>query len=114
MRNIDGKFSTDGTKIFNTVSGEEIPADEPLFLLRGRDALAVKAIKAYLIAAIVEDCNDLHVAGIEQVKKKFKHFAEANPERMKEPGVTRHIKLDDDVTRESVREYQRKQNGEGK
>ena len=47
MQRIDGKFSTDGLRIFNTVSGEEIPKDEPLFLLRARDHYALVAIDAY-------------------------------------------------------------------
>lgn len=92
-RKIDGKFSTDGVRIFNTVSGEVIPDDEPLFLLRGRDDYALVAIHAYQ-AATEDVCNELHKAGIQQVREKFCQFAAEHPERMKQPGVTRHLKLE--------------------
>src|SRR5664279_1923239 len=36
-RRLDGKFSHDGTQVFNTVSGVAIPEDEPIFILRARD-----------------------------------------------------------------------------
>lgn len=93
MRKVDGKFSTDGTKIFNTVSGEEIPEDEPLFVLRGRDWYALVAIDAYQ-AAIDGECSDLHKAGAQQVREKFCRFQAEHPERMKQPGITRHLKLE--------------------
>src|ERR1035438_7968460 len=92
-RKIDGKFSTDGELIFNTVSGETIPDDEPLFLLRARDWYALAAINAYQNATY-EDCNDLHKAGIQQVREKFCQFQAAHPERMKQPGITKHLKLE--------------------
>jgi hypothetical protein len=93
MRTIDGKFSTDGIAIFNTVSGEKIPEDEPLFLLRARDGFALSAINAYQ-AACEDACNDLHLAGIQQVREKFCRFEAEHPERMKQPGITKHLKLE--------------------
>jgi hypothetical protein len=92
-RNIDGKFSTDGGRIFNTVSGEQIPDDEPLFLLRGRDHFALVAINAYQ-AACESECNELHLAGVQQTREKFCQFAAEHPERMKQPGITKHLKLE--------------------
>jgi hypothetical protein len=92
-RKIDGKFSTDGMKIFNTVSGEAIPDDEPLFLLRARDAYAIVAINAYQTATD-DVCNELHRAGVQQVREKFCQFAVYHPERMKQPGITKHLKLE--------------------
>lgn len=95
MRNIDGKFSTDGSRIFNTVSGEEIPEDEPLFLLRARDVLAMPTICYYMELA-GKSTNDLHQAGVRQVIRDFGEFSISNPDRMKEPGKTRHLKLKED------------------
>jgi hypothetical protein len=92
-RKIDGKFSTDGVRIFNTVSGEAIPDDEPLFLLRARDVYALAAIDAYQ-EATQGKTNELHQAGIQQVREKFCQFAAYRSERMKEPGVTRDLKLE--------------------
>lgn len=93
MKRVDGKFSTDGTGLFNTVSGERIPDDEPLFILRARDHHALAAIHAYQ-EACESECNDLHMSGIQQVREKFCQFAANHPERMKQPGVTRHLRLD--------------------
>src|SRR4051812_5709207 len=94
MRKVDGKFSTDGSKIFNTVSGEEIPENEPCFLLRARDTRSLAVLLAYRRECISEGCNKLHIAGIDQVIGKFEAFALSHPERMKQPGITRHLKLD--------------------
>jgi hypothetical protein len=101
MRSIDGKFSTDGAKIFNTVSGEEIPQDEPLFLLRARDMLAIPLLRAYNSLAVRAGCNSLHFAGCLQLLRKFTAFAALKPERMKMPGSTMHLKLEDDQITES-------------
>jgi len=98
-RSIDGKFEArfiDGKVVLaNKVSGEEIPEDEPLFLLRGRDALALDVLRQYDLVARDNGCNDLHLAGIQQVIRKFAAFKVEHPERMKQPGVTRHLKLEE-------------------
>lgn len=93
QRPIDGKFGIRGTAIVNLVSGEEIPQDEPLFLLRARDHHAIATLSKYLDFARF-DCNDLHLAGIQQVLERFKAFQREHPERMKQPGKTRHLKLE--------------------
>lgn len=47
MRQIDRKFHiTEGGEIADS-DGEVIPADEPLFLLRARDALAIALLRKY-------------------------------------------------------------------
>ncbi len=108
-KTIDGKFTIgdkyiggkdglamEGFEIINKASGEAIPPDEPLFLLRGRDALAVMTLLAYKRNAISAKCNDLHIAGCNQVIQYFQDFAALHPERMKQPGITRHLKLEAD------------------
>jgi|ERR1017187_9350667 hypothetical protein len=101
MRNtIDGKF-TIGEKyatefeIINIVSGESIPEDEPLFLLRGRDGLALGRLEQYRAACVEAGCNELHIAGVNQVLSKFRKFREEHPERMKQPGITKHLRLEE-------------------
>ncbi len=48
-RHTDSKFCGEyGCKDFQKSSGEVVPNDEPLFLLRGRDILAVRLLIAYL------------------------------------------------------------------
>lgn len=97
-RNIDGKFSmkygVSGGQIINTVSGEAIPEDEPLFLLRARDHNAYDALLHYLSLCKADGCNDLHLAGIRQNVEKFIEFRQAHPERMKQPGITKHLQLE--------------------
>jgi hypothetical protein len=98
QRKIDGKFSAkyeiSGGQIVNTVSGEVIPEDEPLFLLRGRDHNAYDAVLNYLQLCIKDGCNDLHLAGIRQTVEKFIQFRQEHHERMKQPGITKHLELE--------------------
>jgi hypothetical protein len=98
-RAIDGKFGIRDEQIINLVSGEAVPEDEPLFLLRARDRHAYDTLMHYLHLC-EGDCNDLHLEGIKQRIRKFTDFASAHPERMKQPGVTRHLKLDEGQARE--------------
>jgi hypothetical protein len=93
MRNIDGKFSTDGTRIFNTVSGADIPEDEPLFLLRARDVNAVAAMTAYLAHCRESQCKPDHIAGIQHAIVRFINFQVLNPSLVKQPGITGDFKL---------------------
>lgn len=93
LRKIDNKFGTDGRRIFNLISQEEIPEDEPLFLLRARDSNATGGLRGYQVACEDSRCNELHLAGIQKVIKQFREFRDAHPDRMKEPGITRHLKL---------------------
>jgi hypothetical protein len=97
-RLIDGKFGIFSGKIVNLVSGEVIPEDEPLFLFRGRDPFAMRALVLYLAECGAGGCNDLHQAGITQALQKFGTFAREHSERMKQPGVTRHLKLTEPVS----------------
>jgi hypothetical protein len=92
---IDGKFSVRNGQIVNRVSNEPIPEDEPLFLLRGRDHNAYDAILNYLQLCLDNGCNDLHLAGIRQTVQTFIEFRHSHPERMKQPGITKHLKLED-------------------
>lgn len=101
MRKLDNKFNLDvrgypGTGIqiviVNAVSGQEIPEDEPLFLLRARDHHAYGALMHYL-ALCAEDCNELHVEGIKQQIREFIDFATNYPNRMKQPGVSKDLRL---------------------
>src|SRR5262245_9192874 len=67
---LGGKFGVrfDGHSIalVNLVSGEVIPDDEPLFLLRGRDLHGYDTLMHYLALCRDEGCNELHLAGIKQ------------------------------------------------
>jgi hypothetical protein len=73
------------------LKGEPIPDDEPLFLLRGRDELAVSLLSEYLTLAKITDCTEYHIDGVKQIIERFMEFAAKHPERMKQPGITRGL-----------------------
>ena len=89
MRKIDGKFHIDGDQIIKTSNGEAIPLEEPVILIRARDHLALSTLLHYRELSIKDGCNDFHMAGLDEVLRAFKDFAQKYPERMKQPGVTR-------------------------
>lgn len=89
MRAIDGKFAIDGDEIVKISNGDKIPHDEPVIVLRARDHISLYALRAYRAMCIVDKCNDYQMNGIDEVIAKFEEFKKKNPERMKQPGITR-------------------------
>lgn len=75
------KYTVNGHAIVNRASGEEIPADEPVFIFRARDAKALAALYPY--HAVIND--DEHTAAVWARIMDFRTFALTKPERMKEP-----------------------------
>jgi len=88
MRKIDEKFSTTGD-IVKLSNGEIVPEDEPLFLIRARDRLAVAALEAYRVLSQEDGCIDYHFEHLDKDIEAFKRFREEHPERMKQPSITR-------------------------
>lgn len=68
-------------RICNRATGKPIPDDEPIFILRAKDALASAALAAYL--AEITDIE--HAAAVQARIDAFDAFAAANPDRMKYP-----------------------------
>lgn len=89
MRRVNQMFHIEGERLVKTSNGQPVPEDEPLFIIRGRDAIAVAALFAYRDLALDNGCNDYLLGGVDQVITDFVAFAQAHPERMKQPGVTR-------------------------
>lgn len=89
MRKLDEKFHVDGDKIVKTSNGEAIPDDEPVFLIRARDRLAIRALYAYQALSANDHCNDYHFEHLNKDIKAFEQFAKDHPERMKQPSITR-------------------------
>lgn len=89
VRNIDGKFATTNTgQIIKVASGEIIPENEPLILMRARDRLALPALIHYRILSANDGCKDYHFAKLDAVIQAFKDFAQQQPQMMKQPSVT--------------------------
>lgn len=75
------KYDVANGRLFNRVSGESIPDDEPVFILRARDVHAVATIGWY-----AGHCkNQEHVEIVKQRWLDFQQFRDEHPERMKEP-----------------------------
>jgi len=98
LRQIDNKFSieTDSlemvkTRIIKSGTGEAIPDDEPLFLLRARDKLAIPLLLMYKILCEQDNCTMYQMDMLEQSINKFALFKKYFPERMKQPGITRGL-----------------------
>lgn len=91
MREIDSKFSVDGDRIVKTSNGEVLPEDEPLFLLRARDHLALPLLLMYELLSQVDGCNDYHMGKLSETIGNFRSFAEKQPGRMKQPSITRGL-----------------------
>jgi hypothetical protein len=70
----------DGTLV-NRQSGEPIPADEPIFILRARDRHAVTVLVEYSHMVI----DTTHAKAVSLRAQQFADWAKAHPERMKEP-----------------------------
>ena len=89
-RVIDGKFGIDEQyRIVKLSNGEPIPDDEPLFLLRGRDRLAIRTLRFYHDESREDGCNDYHFSALDPAVETFRKFAQEHPERMKQPSITR-------------------------
>jgi hypothetical protein len=89
-RDIDVKFATtqDG-EIVKKSNGEILPPDEPIFLLRARDRLALQLLHVYRELSVQDGCNDYHMEGLEKTICYFTDFKKNYPERMKQPSITR-------------------------
>jgi hypothetical protein len=74
--------------IVKTGTLDRIPGDEPLFLVRGRDRIAVSMLKAYRKLCEEDGCTATHLQGISGRIEEFEKFRKDNSERMKQPGTT--------------------------
>lgn len=70
---------------------DPVPDDEPIFILRARDHLAVQALEYYYLISRKDGCTDYHLEGLRQQIALFRDFAEDHKDRMKQPGVTRGL-----------------------
>src|ERR1700738_1486093 len=76
MRRIDGKFTIQNDQIIHP-SGDIVPEEEPLFLLRARDHLALYALLKYEELSLLDNCTSYHMEGIENAIAKFRQFKKA-------------------------------------
>jgi len=82
-----GKYKIVGDKIVSKDTGEPIPDDEPIVIIRARDVVSKKAIG--FIRAMYER-NDIpleKLAGLRERIEAFHEWQIANPDKLKIPGV---------------------------
>ena|SRR5437899_2797914 len=98
IRKINDMFHTDEEGyLVKSSNGERVPADEPVFILRARDVLAVDTLYFYTELLIKQrpktlfhlaPHSDMRIYELGQVVGDFLKFKREHPERMKVPGVT--------------------------
>ena len=80
----ESKYEAQEGQIINRATGVPIPEDEPVFVLRAKDRQALRALRYYRDGLK----NPPHVVAVNQRIEQFEAFADAHPERMKEPDTT--------------------------
>lgn len=94
----DRKFKFEDGKFINRVSGKAIPDDEPVIIFRARDRHAVAVLNFYWQLATDEH----HREAISDRIEEFLAYKNAHPEQMKEPGITRAIRLNRDIPAQAI------------
>lgn len=78
----DPKFGIDDEgRLCNIATGEQIPADEPVFIFRGKDILAEQALLYYYSLVSMHD----HRQAVNHRINDFKRFRLDHSDRMKAP-----------------------------
>lgn len=80
----DPKYDIQHGRLINSATGNPIPMDEPVFIIRAKDIRAVPALHDYLNRCENAD----HVRAVEQRIEEFEQFAATHQQQMKEPDTT--------------------------
>lgn len=89
-RPIGNRFHCHGDIVKNS-NEEVLPVNEPLFLIRARDYLAVPMLERYRKVCQQDGGNDYIDTLFDEIIKEFVRFAVDNPTKMKQPGSTRGL-----------------------
>lgn len=79
--NQEPKYGIVNGRLYNRQSGEFIPDDEPIFILRARDKYAANLLAHYKSMVT----NSQHYEAVSLRLVQFDNWALNNPKRMKEP-----------------------------
>lgn len=82
--NQEPKYEIKNGKLHNRQSGQQIPDDEPVFILRARDVYAFDAIADYF-RHVVATCPSDHREAVIKRMVQFHDWASNHPSRMKQP-----------------------------
>jgi len=75
------KYKIQNGKLVNRQSGNVIPADEPVIVLRARDPYVAHLLRDYANALP----SGTHKKAVQTRAAQFANWAEEHPDRMKEP-----------------------------
>jgi len=82
------KFKIKGDQLVKRETDEPIPDDEPIFILRARDRLAVTLLRFYEVLCEEGDATEYQKTKLVSTIMNFRDFARRHPEMMKFPGST--------------------------
>lgn len=81
----DPKYDIDANgRICNAATGEPIPDDEPIMILRAKDRLAYAALDRYYRLSLAR-CDGAHCESVAERMQAFQRFSEEHPDRVKIP-----------------------------
>lgn len=89
----DRKYKYENGKFVNRISGEAIPDDEPVIIFRARDIRSVPTLLTYRDMCLDEH----HKQAVQDRIDDFMEFQRTHPDQLKEPGVTRDMRLNSDA-----------------
>ncbi len=83
MRQIDGKYKTDGN--ITKIDGTPIPDDEPLVLFRAKDKLLPQVLENYKKLCQDAGCQPQQVETLSPLIQQVKDWQTANQDKVKLP-----------------------------
>ena len=83
MRQIDGKYKTDGD--ITKLDGTPVPDDEPLVLFRAKDKLLPQVLAAYQKLCQDTGCQAQQVDSLGPLIQQVKDWQAANQDKVKLP-----------------------------
>ena len=83
MRQIDGKYKTDG--VISKNDGTALPEDEPLILFRGQDKLLPQLLEYYNQLCAQSGSPQAQIQAIQERLGAIKKWQVDHPERVKVP-----------------------------
>ena len=84
----DPKYNIENGRLTSASTGQPIPDDEPIFILRAKDVHAVDTLMAYharVASGPMDMAASQHCEAVRRRIHDFKQFAKDNPGRMKSP-----------------------------
>lgn len=86
MQPVGRDHSISNDQLIDSSTGKPVPADEPVFVLRGNNPLSVQALRDYREACVRASCQEDYVKRLDGVLASFAEYAFNNKDRMRHPG----------------------------